>query len=156
MADASPLTCTSEELFSIVSSPRPQYLRLCLANPAMSAQHVVLLLRNRSITAEIIESICETQDWISQHNVQFAVVNCPKTSHTLALRVLQLLYWNDLVKTAANLRLSPRLRRAAENQLRNKLTELSPGEKITLARTGPRSIIAFLRDETEPRIITAL
>ena len=154
--DVSPLTCTSEQLFTILNSSRTPHLRLCLANPAMTVQHVILLLRNAHITQDMLESICENQEWISQHTVQFAVVNCPKTPHTLAMRVLQLLFWRDLVKTAGNLRISPRLRRAAENHLRDKLLELSMGEKITIARTGPRSVIAFLREETAPRVISAL
>jgi hypothetical protein len=156
MMDESPLTCSAEQLYTVVSSPRVPWLRLSLANPAMTPQHVVVLLRNTGITRDIVEEICRNEEWLSHQNVQFGIVNCPKTPHTLALRVLQLLYWNDLLKTAANMRLPPRLRRTAESHLRDKVNELTPGEKMTLARTGPRVVISFLRSETEPRIIAAL
>ena len=154
--EISPLTCSADELYAIVSSSRTQWLRLCLSNPAMTTQHVILLLRNKSITHDMVEMICDRQDWLEVQNVQFAIVNCPKAPHTLALRMLQLLYWNDLMKTAGNVRLSPRLRRAAENYLRDRLSELTLGEKMTVARTGPRAVISFLRNDSEARVIAAL
>ena len=154
--EISPLTCSANELYTILSSSRTTWLRLCLSNPAMTPQHVVLLLRNKSVTSDVVESVCDRQDWIEQQSVQFAIVNCPKAPFVLALRMLQLLYWNDLMKTASNLRLSPRLRRSAENHLRDKLSELTLGERMTVARTGPRAVISLLRSDPEARVIAAL
>lgn len=154
--EISPLTCTAEQLFTLLSTARTPALRLCLSNRAMGPQHIVQLLRNKNVTNDIVESICENQDWITQQSVVNAIVNCPKTPHTLGLRMMQLLFWNNLLKTAGNLRISPRLRRAAENHLRDKLSELTLGEKMTAARTGPRVIISFLRGDREMRVIEAL
>lgn len=131
-------------------------LRLCLSNPAMTPQHVVLLLRNHHVTQDMVETICDNQEWLEQQSVKFAIVNCPKTPHAVGMRMLQLLYWNDLLKTAGNIRISPRLRRAAENHLRDKILELTLGEKMTVARTGPRPVVAFLRNDPEARVIAAL
>lgn len=154
--EISPLTCSADELYAVVSSSRAPWLRLSISNPAMTTQHVILLLRNKSITQDMVQMVCDRQDWIEQQSVQFAIVNCPKSPHTIALRMLQLLYWNDLMRTAGNVRLSPRIRRAAENYLRDRLTELTLGEKMTVARTGPRAVISFLRNDSEARVIAAL
>jgi hypothetical protein len=154
--DVSPLTCSSEELFAVISSSNTQRLRLCLSNPAITPQHVVMLLRNHHITQDMIETICDREDWLKSHTVVFAVVNCPRSPYTVAMRLMQLLYWNDLMKTAGNLRISPRLRRTAENHLRDKMVELTLGEKMTAARTGPRAVVSILRDDPEPRVIAAL
>src|SRR5207249_859509 len=60
------------------------------------------------------------------------------------------------LKTSLNFRLNPRIRRAAENHLRDKISGLTLGEKINLARTGSRPVVHFLRNDDESRVITAL
>jgi hypothetical protein len=154
--EVSPLTCTSEQLFTVVSSQNSNWLLLALSNPAITEDHVIALLRNPSITAEIIHNISDRMDWTSSYRIQVALVNCPKTALTSAMRLMQMLFWNDLVKTAANYRIAPRLRRLAENQLREKIPTLTLGEKISLAQTGPRNVIPLLRVEKDVKVVQAL
>ena len=155
-ANRSPLTCTSEELYTIVSSSNRRWLLLCLSNPAMSENHVLALLRNPTITTDVVHSIYERYEWISSYKVQFAIANCPKTPFPLCIKVLQLLFWNDLVRTCSNYRLTPQVRRAAENFLREKVSGLTLGEKKSLARTAPRVLIGFLRNEIDADVFPFL
>jgi hypothetical protein len=90
------------------------------------------------------------------YKVQFAIVNCPKAPYTLAMRLLSSLFWNDLIRICANYRLFPPLRRIAENYLRDKVSGLTVGERKTLARTAPRSLIGMLKNETEPSVFACL
>jgi hypothetical protein len=139
-----------------VSSQNSKWLLLSLSNPAMTEDHVIALLRNPSITAEVIHNISDRLDWTSSYRIQVALVNCPKTAPASAMRLMQMLFWNDLVKTAANYRISPQLRRLAENYLREKIPSLTIGEKISLAKTGPRNVITILRTEKERKVMQAL
>ena len=59
-------------------------------------------------------------------------------------------------KVAGNFRLMPRIRHMAENQLKEKVQDLTFGEKISLARTAPQAVIGFLRWQSEPEVIRAL
>jgi hypothetical protein len=154
--ELSPLTCTAEQLHTVVSGKNPTWLRLCLANPKITVDHLMTLLRNPRITPEIPQLISRNDEWMSSYKLQVAIVNCPKTPFPLAIRILQMLFWKDLVKIADNYRLLPKIRRSAENQLRDKVQELTLGEKISLARTAPRAIIGYLRWQTEPEVIRAL
>jgi len=154
--DVSPLTCTAEELFGVVARPDRKRLLLSLSNPNFTEDHVIALLRNPAVNQEIVSEISERYDWLASYKVQCAIVNCPKTPHVLAMRLLHALFWNDLLKTSLNLRLNPRIRRAAENYLRDKISGLTLGERINLARTGPRTIVLFLKNDDESRVITAL
>ena len=156
MADISPLTCTAEELHTVVSGRNPTWLRLSLSNPKITVDHLIILLRNPRITSEIVQSISRNDEWMFNYKLQVAVVNCPKTPFPLAHRMVQLLFWRDLLKVTGNFKLHPKLRRVAENQLRDKVQNLTLGEKITLARTAPRPVIAFLRWLNEPEVIRAL
>ena len=154
--EVSPVSCSSEELFSFISARDPRTLRLLLDNPSLNEDHLISLLRNPSVPADVIQEITERSEWISRYKIQFAVVACPKTAYPLAMRLLPLLFWNDLVKVAGNHRLKPQLRRTAERYLRDKVSELSTGEKVTLARTGPRTVALLLRNDTDARVISAL
>ena len=152
--ELSPLTCTSEELYTIVSSPNTTRVLLCLSNPSITEEHILSLLRNPRITQEIVQTVHDR--FSKSYKVQFGIVNCPRTPYTLAMRLLQMLFWNDLVRIAVNYRLSPALRRSAENHLREKVYGLTIGEKKTLAKTAPRSIIGLLKNETEPAVFSCL
>jgi hypothetical protein len=156
MEVSSPISCTSEQLFTVVSSQNSNWLLLALSNPAMTEDHVIALLRNPRVTTEIIHNIADRLDWASSYRIQVALVNCPKTATASAMRLMQMLFWNDLVKTAANYRITPQLRRLAENHLREKIPSLTMGEKISLAKTGPRNVITTFRIEKELKIVQAL
>ncbi len=127
---------------------------LCLSNPVLSEEHILSLLRNPHITKEIIQTVHDR--FSKSYKVQFGIVNCPKTPYTLSMRLLQTLFWNDLVRIAENYRLFPPLRRSAENYLREKVSGLTLGEKKTLARTAPRPVIGLLKTELEPSVFGCL
>ena len=156
MVEISALTCTAEQLFTVVSRGNRNDLLLSLSNPAITEDHLIALLRNPVLTEQIVVEIADRYDWIGTYSVQFAIVNCRKSPYTLAMRLLPALFWNDLLKTSLNYRLNPRIRRVAENYLQEKVVNLTLGEKINVARTGPRSIIKLMKAEKDPRVISAL
>lgn len=154
--ELSPLTCSAEELYGIVSRTNRSWLLLCLSNPAITEDHLVALLRNPVITPEIIHAIAERFEWTSSYKIQFAIVNCPKAPPVLALRLLDSLFWRDLLKITDNYRLNPRIRRSAETRIREKMDDLTLGEKMTLARTAPRALIPLVKQVQEHEIFAAL
>ena len=152
--EPSPLTCSGEELYSMVCSSNRTRVLLCLSNPRLTEEHILSLLRNPHITQEIVQTVHDR--FSKSYKVQFGIVNCSKTPYALAMRLVNGLFWNDLVKICANFRLSPPLRRAAENALREKVYGLTVGEKKTLAKTAPRPVIGLLTTETEPSVFSCL
>jgi hypothetical protein len=154
--DVSPLTCNAQQLYTILSGSNRSRLRLGLSNPAVTENHVLALLRNSFITADLIQDIFDRLDWASSYKVQVAAVSCPKTPFAMALRLIPMLFWNDLSKVVNNPRVSPRLRRSAEKYLNDKVRELTLGEKMSAARTGPRPLIHLLIREKDPRVIQAV
>jgi hypothetical protein len=58
--------------------------------------------------------------------------------------------------SAANVRVSPLLRRDAEKLLKVRLPELALGEKISLGRRGSRGIVEMLCREREPQVLRAV
>ncbi|MFQ5789603.1 MAG: hypothetical protein ACE5JI_03915 [Acidobacteriota bacterium] len=127
-----------------------------LEHPDVDEAHVLAALRNRNLAGAAIETIARQERWRRRHRIRAAIANHPKTPKTLALRLLNLLFWKELLRVSGNYRLSMPLRVAAERQLRDRLPELELGEKITLARSAPTGLVSALVREGEARIIQAL
>ncbi len=74
----------------------------------------------------------------------------------MALRLLHLLFWRELLNVTGNYRLPMPLRIDAERRLRDRLPELEIGEKIALARAAPQGLIPLLFGESDARVIRSL
>lgn len=131
-------------------------LRPLLDHPRTDESHLLQLMRKRELASSLLEAIARHERWASRHVVRGAIVNHPKTPKTLALRLLTLLFWKELLKVTANVRLAMPIRIAAERRLKEKLPELELGEKISLARTAPPGLIALLAEENDEGLIRAL
>lgn len=118
--------------------------------------HILRLLRKRELAATVIETVARHERWGRRQIVRAAVVRHPKAPRTLALRLLSLLFWKEQLRVASNVRLAMPLRIAAENRLKERLPELEAGEKISMARSVPPSLIAILAADPNPRIVAAL
>lgn len=132
------------------------YLEGALDNPDLSPEELTILLRNRGTTVLIVTRVGRNRSWMRSREIKIAFVSNPRAPQVLARQVLPHLYWRDLAELAANLRVSPVLRREAEKLLGTRLPELSLGEKVALARRGSRGIVLMLRDETDALVLRAL
>jgi hypothetical protein len=127
-----------------------------LEHPGSEEAHILAALRKRNLPSAAIEAVARHERWNGRYRVKAAIVNHPKTPKTLALRLMSLLFWKELLRTSANFRLSMPIRIAAENHLVAKLSKMEMGEKISLARSAPARVISQLLEESQPRVIDAL
>lgn len=132
------------------------YLEGALDNPDLGPDELAILLRNRQATAMIVTRVGRNRSWMRSPQAKIAFVSNPRAPQVQARRFLPHLYWRDLAELAANLRISPVLRREAEKLLRTRLPELSLGEKVALARRGSRGIVEMLRHETDGLVLRAV
>ncbi|MEW5806723.1 MAG: hypothetical protein AB1756_05170 [Acidobacteriota bacterium] len=150
------MTATSEELYANLERAAPSYADGALSNPAIDENHVTMLLKNPRLTCSLIERICNNTRWTKVYRIKVGIVNHPHTPRHHGLNLIKFLFWKDLLSVADNYRLSPPLRRIAEELIKARLDEMALGEKISLARAATRPLIAKLRESREPRIIEAL
>ncbi|HSF16792.1 MAG TPA: hypothetical protein VLK65_14685 [Vicinamibacteria bacterium] len=127
-----------------------------LDHPGTEETHLLRFLRKRELAPSIIELVARHERWNRRQLVRAALVSHPNTPRTIALRTLQLLLWREQLKVATNIHLAMPLRRAAESRLRERFAQLELGEKVSLARQAPASLVPMLASETEPSIIRAL
>lgn len=139
-----------------LSDAPKEYVEGALDNPELGPAELAILLRSRQTTATIVTRVGRNRSWMRSRELKVAFVSNPRAPQVLARRFLPQLSWRDLAKLAANLRVSPVLRRESEKLIRTRLPELSPGEKVSLARLGSRGIVEMLRDERDALVLRAL
>jgi len=122
----------------------------------LDAEEVRQVLRNSYVTSQIIEMLLTQRRVLSFHEVRGDLVRHPSTPEVHALRFVAGLFWKDLVEIGTDLRVRPRVRRAADRHLVNRLQGLAVGERIVIARRAGPSIIPQLRSDPEHRVISAL
>ena len=120
----------------------PPALRQLFRNPHLNRQTIELLLAERRLL-----TFQEVKKELARH---------PQTPEVRALRFASGLFWRDLLELAGDTRVRPRIRRAAERHLVNRVPGLGAGEKVAIARRAGPLLVAQLRHDPEPRIVDAL
>ncbi|MGH9463325.1 MAG: hypothetical protein ACRD1X_19135 [Vicinamibacteria bacterium] len=134
----------------------PEQARELLDHGDTGEAHLLAVLRKRDLASSFLEAIARHERWNGRHVIKVAIVNHPKTPKTLALRLLNQLFWKELLKVANNFRLPMPVRATAEKYIRDRLSELELGERITLARTATAGLIPGLVGERNALVIAAL
>jgi hypothetical protein len=140
------LTVGKESLYAIIQDSQEDVLLAALRNPALDQQHVLALLKRRTI-AQVISAIYTCKRLIEAHSVKFALVAHPDTPVHIAQTLLPLLYIFDLLKLCLIPGISADLRLAAERRIVQQIPAQPLGNKLTLARRGTATIVdALLRE----------
>ena len=145
-----------EELRRRLSRAPAAWLAAALDNPSLGPSELMLLLRNSSAPADLLERIAADRDWSSHHELRRGLARHPRTPLVTARNLLPHLYWKDWIEIAADPAANPVVRRQAERMLLARLDDLSLGERIALARRATRSLVRALLKQTELRVIDAL
>lgn len=122
----------------------------------LTEEQAFYLLDNPNLTWTSLRVIAEDAGLRANHKIQFALVKNPATPHAAASRLIPQLYWKELLEVTVNLRVPPLTRRNAEKYLKDRLEGMGLGEKISLARRAPPSVISSLRREKNVKVIAAL
>lgn len=137
------------------SAPTP-YLAGALDNPELQLEEVLLVLGNPGATPAVLLRVGRERRWTRSYDVKKAIVRHPRTPLTLARSLLPHFFWRDLADVAEDPRMPPSVRRQSEEVLKNRLDELTQGERVALARRAGRGVISALRESPEARVLVAL
>jgi hypothetical protein len=80
----------------------------------------------------------------------------PRVPEPVALDLVPRMGWRDLARLGADVRARPRVRRAADQLLAERLSSLALGERVAVARLAGPGVITRLRNDRSPRVIAAL
>jgi hypothetical protein len=110
------------------------------------------LLNRRNLPAETLEQLSQNPAALKSRKVCVALAAHPRTPRHLALRLLRQLYTFDLMRLALHPAFAADLKRLADDQLVARLTSITLGERLTLARRGSQTVAATLLLDRESRV----
>jgi hypothetical protein len=148
----------AEDLERLLRDAGPELLLALVRGhaAAMSAAAARQALRNPYLSSEVVDLLAAQPRLLAFYEVRRDLVRCPCCSEALALRHLAGLFWRDLVAIGLDTRLHPRLRSAADSQVAARLSALSVGERVTIARRASAAVVAQLLSDPSPRVIAAV
>jgi hypothetical protein len=146
------LNAKTEELFQLILDPDTNFLKALLKNRQLNEDHLLILLKRRDLTEELIDSIYQKHKQSPSHRIILALAKNPATSGTLIRNLLPLLRLFELVDLCFIPGVTPDQKLAAERTILQRLPTTPLGNKITLARRGTANMVAALAKEGHPQI----
>ena len=109
-------------------------------------------LKNRDLSSETVEQIAANTGVMKSRKVRLALAAHPRTPRRIALRLIRGLYTFDLVQFSRIPAAAADLKRAADELLVSRLTSITLGERISLARRSSGLVAAALLLDKESRV----
>ena len=149
------LTADNEEVFRVVTDPSMKVLRAVLKNPLLDESHLLLLLKRRDLSEELVRAVCKLPQVADSHRLKVAIVQNPNTPASIVPGLLPLLHLFELVKVCYLPGVTADQKLAAERAIIQRLPATPLGNKLTLARRGTATVVGMLLREGEPVLMEA-
>jgi hypothetical protein len=112
---------------------------------------LVAVLR-RAVPQRLLQHLSSAEPWSSHSLVLAAVATNPRVERTLALRLVPQLPWRALASICTIPWVSGAVKNRAEATLRERLTEMRLGERISLARLATQPLLLPLLQDSDARV----
>ena len=149
------LTAGTGELFDVLQDPSPEVLRATLRNPQLSEEHLLALLKRRDLPEDLLKGIYQLERTAGSHRLKLALAQNPGTPGPVVLAILPHLHLFELLNLCILPGTTPDQRYAAERQIVQRLPTTELGNKLTLGRRGPATLLAELLKGGEPMLVEA-
>lgn len=150
------LTADKEALFALLDHPDPELLQALLRNPAIDEHHLLTLLKQRGLQADLFQLLqrhLETRG--SQHRLALAMACHPDLPSHLAATLFPCLHLFELAQLCRLPQIAADQRLVAERLLIQRLPTQPLGNKLALARQATATIIEALIKEGQPQLLAA-
>jgi hypothetical protein len=114
------------------------------------------VLKNPHASSRVLEVLAGSRRVRNSPQMIREIVSHPRVPEARALDLVPRLGWRDLARIGAEVRARPKVRRAADLRLTERLSSLALGERVAVARQGGPGIISLLRKDPSPKVVAAL
>jgi hypothetical protein len=121
-------------------------------DPALTADLALAIVKDRSLPSETIEQISRNAALMKSRKVRIALAAHPRAPRRIALRLIRELYTFDLMQFALLPVVAADLKRVADELLVARITSITLGERISLARRSSTMVAAALLLDKESRV----
>jgi hypothetical protein len=127
---------------------------LAAASFELTEDQTLALLKRSDLTAETLTLLGRNVIAIKSRKVALAIATHPRTPRHISVPTLRRLFTFDLMLVTRTAAVPADIKRAAEEQILNRLESLSTGEKISLARRASGRVAAALLRDPDPRVVS--
>jgi len=138
-----------------VHSTEVDLLKAAAADPALTEDLALALLKRNDLPLEILEQLSKNSGVIKSRKLKLAIVRHPKTPRYVSMSMVRQLFTFDLMQVALTPMVPGDVRIAAEEALMNRLETISSGEKLSLARRASGRVAGSLLADAEPCVMHA-
>src|SRR5947207_14093939 len=104
-------------------------------------KNVIAVLDNPYVTTPICQQIAQNQRLTGFYSVRLKLVANKHTPQAHAAKLVHYLYWSDLVRLSADVKVSAPVRRPIDTDRVNKVDKLTLGERITSTTRWSKALI---------------
>jgi hypothetical protein len=130
-------------------------LAAIVASPALNEDLALTFLKRRDLPQHALEALARNGRVMKSRKVKCAVVEHPQTPRHVSLPLMRHMYTFELMQVALLPGVAADVKLAVEDVLVSRLTTLSPGERLTLAKRSSGRVAAALLQDTDKRVIPA-
>jgi hypothetical protein len=124
------------------------------ASSELTEDQTLALLKRLDLTAETLTVLGRNAIAMRSRKVALAIATHPRTPRHVSVPTLRRLFTFDLMLVTRTPTVPADIKRAAEEQILNRLESLSTGERISLARRASGRVAAALLSDPDIRVMT--
>jgi hypothetical protein len=124
-------------------------------DPNLSEATALTLVKRRDLPAEALTELAQNPAARKNRQVMVALASHPHTPRRISLPLMRQLFSLELMQVALDPGAGPDIRHLADEILVSRLKEVSPGERMTLARWGSERVAGALLVDSDSRIVEA-
>jgi hypothetical protein len=143
------------QLDRLIHDPDPAVLTAVASDVRLTEDLALALLERRDLPREALEQLHTNSSVAKLRKVRLAIVMHPQTPRHVSIPNIRHLYVFELMQVALMPAVAADLKRAAEETLLGRLSSISSGERLTLAKRGSGRVAAALLLDKEEHIIQA-
>ena len=136
-----------------VHSRSVEILAAAAANPAISEDLALGLLKRSDLPVQAIDHLSKNGSLMKSRKMKSAIVEHPRTPRHISIPMIRHLFTFDLVQVALTPAVPADVKMAAEESLINRLETISEGERLSLAHRASGRVTSELLLDPEPRVI---
>lgn len=149
------LTADRDAIPLVLDDPSMEVLKALLKNPCFDEPFLLLLLKRRDLTEDILATVYRMPLAKESHALKVALVHHRATSDHIVLTLLPHLYLFELLTVCFLPGVTPDRKVAAERAIIKRLPVTPLGNKITLARRATSDVVEALLNEGQPQLMEA-
>ncbi len=131
------------------SALAPADLLRTAADPALTEDFALALLKRADLSVEVIEQLAKNTNALKSRKVKIGLASHPKTPRHVSVPLARQFYTFDLMKVALSPTVPADVKVAVDDVLISRLKTVTTGERLTLARRASGRVAAALLLEVE-------